>query len=199
MSGIESNADAVALRVEQVVPRGKRLAALLERVGAQLHRDLVNEKLSTGGILEPRTGNLKRAVFHRVEAVTDELQSVGLGADLGVAPYARIQESGGTIRPTRSAHLAIPLPAMQTAKGVARAGAAQVIGNPYAFGFDGTFTAKGVIFGKLPGQIVPLFALKDSVTLPARAPFRTTLANRREWIMEQLGTVVGPDAGGEGA
>ncbi|HVB79927.1 MAG TPA: hypothetical protein VNE82_08260, partial [Candidatus Binataceae bacterium] len=35
-------------------------------------------------------------------------------------------------------------------------------------GYDGTFFSKGVLFGKKGDQVDPLFALKPSVTLPAR-------------------------------
>lgn len=163
----------------------KRIVPTLERIGATLERDVATTKITAGGILEPRTGNLRRALFHRVQG-QGTTASVIVGADLSKAPYGRVQELGGTIVPRRAAHLAIPLDAMLTAKGVARMTAREVIANPFALGFSGTFTAKGVIFGKLPDQIVPLFALKSSVTLPARQYLASTLAGRTDWIEQQF-------------
>jgi hypothetical protein len=54
-----------------------------------------------------------------------------------------------------------------TAAGVARYTARQVIASPGIGGFTGTFARKGVIFGKSSKGITALFALKDSVTIPA--------------------------------
>jgi hypothetical protein len=207
---VQDNAREIAVQLEAKAKVGPTLLAALERVGARLHRDIVNEKLSGGGILEPRTGNLKRAVFHRVEAVSDTLASVGLGFDLSIAPYGRIQELGGVITPKIGAALAIPLEAMQTAKGVARGTAREVKDNPEAFGYTGTFIRKGVIFGRLSlygkltkdqarlaeGNIVPLFVLKTSVTLEAREPMQSTLANDAEWAAGEIGGAISAGFGG---
>jgi hypothetical protein len=50
------------------------------------------------------------------------------------------------------------------AKGVARFSARDLISNPQAFGYVGTFVHNRIIFGKKAGDnIVPLFVLKESV------------------------------------
>jgi hypothetical protein len=175
------------------------LLPAMRDIGSHLHRVLVSEKLSNGGILQPRTGNLKRAVR---SAANDSRATYLDGRDIvtrvwfdqAIAKYVRIQEEGGTIVPVRAKNLAIPLPAMQTGKGVARGTAREVISNPQAFGFWGTFTAKHVIFGRTRNHDeapTPLFALKSSVTLPARAPLRSTLDSSRGWIAQRMDTAAG--------
>lgn len=80
---------------------------------------------------------------------------------------APIQEFGGTVTPKGgrpNGKLAIPLPAAQTAAGVARGPARS---------FSDTFIAKSkagnlLIFQKRGDGIVPLFALKDRVYVPPR-------------------------------
>jgi len=81
--------------------------------------------------------------------------------------YAPIQQFGGTVTPKGgrpNGKLAIPLPAAQTAAGVARGPARS---------FSDTFIAKSkagnlLIFQKRGDGIVPLFALKDRVYVPPR-------------------------------
>lgn len=107
------------------------------------------------------------------------------------APHAAIHEWGHeNLRAIRAKHLAIPLDAMRTPAGQARGTAREVIANPGAYGYPGgTFTRKGIIFGKLgrtekgslrtrkakggahageKRNFVPLFVLKESVRIPAR-------------------------------
>lgn len=89
------------------------------------------------------------------------------------------------IRPVNKQYLAIPLPAAQTARGVAR-------GRPRDAGvFGETFIAKSkagnlIIFGKsvyqrgakageTHGKIVPLFVLKKQVTVPVRVSTKVLL------------------------
>lgn len=73
------------------------------------------------------------------------------------APYARIHETGGTIRPVRASALAIPL-----------TGGARASGGPRSMA--GLFIPKGkaVLALSRGGRISPQFALARSVTLPAR-------------------------------
>jgi len=171
------------------------IVAAMGTIGRQLHR-VAADKMGEGGILGVRTGTLRRALFDQVTQTGTAAAEVRIGVDLGKAPYGRIQELGGTITPKTAAHLAIPLEAMLTANGVARGTAREVIADPFAFGFSGTFTAKNVIFGKvgLPGsgvhEILPLFALKDSVTLPAREYLKSTFESQRDFILSTLQNAV---------
>lgn len=151
----------------------------------------VQRNIGNGGLIGRRTGNLARAV-KSVVTVTGAGHVVGtVWPDRDLVPYGDIHEDGGTIVPTRSQALTIPLKAMLTGNGVARGTAQQVRQNPTAFGFTGTFVAKGVIFGKEGKQIIPLFALKPSVVIPARHLFGTTLTQSIVWMQDELERITG--------
>jgi hypothetical protein len=82
--------------------------------------------------------------------------------------YARVQEYGGTIRAKNVRNLTIPLSPLMTGRGAARGAARDVISNPSAFGYRGTFFSAQILFGKREdGSAEPLFKLQPSVTLPA--------------------------------
>jgi hypothetical protein len=183
---IEHNGAAVRARIT-ALPIGlpANLTKAMMRVKSILHRHLVNEKLSQGGILTPRTGNTKRAVYSDSNAT-----QAWVGIDTGLAPGARILNFGGIIRAKNAANLTIPLEAARTSNGVARFTARDVISNPFRFGFSGTFAAKGVIFGKLPGMIVPLFALKPQVSIEGRHFMETTLEDCKEQIDAEVHTAI---------
>jgi hypothetical protein len=88
------------------------------RATANLQRYVATNKLGTGDILEPRTGTLRRALFSRTGGSGDEYTGT-VGFDLGLAPYARVQEKGGTIVPRNGTYLTIPIGEALTGKGVA--------------------------------------------------------------------------------
>ena len=123
-----------------------------------------------------------RAEFHRaglhtrsghligsIEAGPVKEIAAGIEASVMVGqglPYARSQEYGATISPKSATYLAIPLEAAKTARGVERFAPRQAT----SAGYDSTFVRHGVIFGVRGKEIVPLFALKKSVSLTAH-PF----------------------------
>lgn len=145
-------------RIEAVLVRTMtRIAGELERVAKTQHL--------AGQDLDARSGNLRRAVFGRVGYLAGGYITAGVGVDLKKAIYGRVHEFGGTIRAKNAAHLTIPLDAVQTRKGVARFTARDVITNPDAFGYTGTFVRNKIIFGKTEDRIVPLFVLKDQVVI----------------------------------
>ena len=157
----------------------------MRRIGLGLERHL-NGSILSGQLLKVRTGNLRRATFHQVEEASTSVD-VLLGVDSNRAPYGRIHEKGGTIRPTRSRFLTIPLPAARTGSGVARFTARQVIADPGAYGYTGTFVAKRVIFGKRgPDQIEPLFALKSHVRIRPVGFLTHTVDDKRAWMPTEL-------------
>lgn len=176
----------------------------MTRVVQHVHQ-AVARNIGDGGLIGRRSGNLARAIVDLV-TVTSDGATGAVWPDPAKAPYGAIQESGGTIVPTRAQALAIPLPAMLTGNGVARGTAAQVRDNPAAFGFKATFIPKGhdVIMGTLlgsgsrpkglkghAGDIVPLFALKPSVTIPGRHYLDITLRQELTWIADQLEQLTG--------
>lgn len=150
----------------------------------------VQQNIGQGGLIGRRTGTLARAIMSRVTATT--AGPIGeVFPDLTKAPYGGIQEEGGVIIPSKAAALAIPLEAMLTGNGVARGTAAQVKANPGAFGFTSTFIPKGhnVIMGRVSGRegsAIPLFALKQSVVIPATHYLTTTLTQEITWIADRL-------------
>ena len=175
----------------QGVPKAVHVAALdgMRRVGLGLQRHL-NGNILSGQLLKVRTGNLRRATFSRVEDTRGSVSAV-LGIDSRKAPYGRIHEKGGTIRPKRARHLTIPLPAALTGVGVARFTARQVITNPGSFGYTGTFVAKNVIFGKRGSDAIePLFALKSQVTIKPVGYLAHTVDDKRRWIHAELQAAV---------
>ena len=107
--------------------------------------------------------------------------------------YGAIQEHGGTSRAKNVQNLTIPLDEVLTAAGVARYTARQIIGNPGIGGFTSTFFRKGILFGSTGGKgggIVPLFALKPEVTLPARPYMAPGLAETQPEAEQQLQAAV---------
>jgi hypothetical protein len=132
---------------------------------------------SDGG-LHTRTGALKRSLDHRVSgnsAADLKLRLVSAGPS-----YARIQESGGVIRPVRAKFLAIPLEANKTAAGVARYPSPRefIAAHPGETFFLRTQTGKLLIMWKSPtaaarksgkaakGEAVPLWLLVRQVDIP---------------------------------
>lgn len=151
----------------------------------------VQKNIGADGLIGRRTGNLARAITSLV-TITGAGQVVGtVWPNRDLVPYGDIHEDGGTIVPRHAQFLTIPLAAMLTGNGVARGTAQQVRQSPQAFGFTGTFVAKGVIFGKTGQQIIPLFALKSSVVIPARHYLATTLTQSLAWMQNDLERLTG--------
>jgi hypothetical protein len=162
----------------------------MKRVGLGLEAHVKSNQLG-GQILKARTGTLRRAVFSRAEAVGEGDAQAVVGVDLGKAPYGRVQEMGGTITPRGGSALAIPIGEARTAKGVGRFTARDLLQRPQSFGYTGAFIAKNVIFGRRQHDVVPLFVLKPSVTLRPTGYLTRTVAEKRGWVIEELGRAVG--------
>ena len=135
-------------------------------VEMQYRLQSVIRSLLSDDVLHVRTGLLRNSIT--VQPLEESADRIA-GPVTANAPYAAIQEYGGTITPRTAQFLTIPIGEALTGVGVARFTAREIIGSPGLGGFKGTFFAKGVLFGSRgAGDIVPLFALKRSVTLPAR-------------------------------
>ena len=165
-------------RLKTAVTRGMR------KIGVMMERYIKTQKLS-GQALQARTGNLRRSIFYRVGTTQDDAFVV-VGADLEKAKYARVQELGGVIRPKRSANLAIPIGEARTRNGVARFTARDLIGNPGAFGYTGTFVRNRIIFGKKGQRIYPLFVLKPQVEIKAVGYLSGSVAEKRGEMVDLL-------------
>lgn len=203
MIGLTFDDGGMVLNLEQSRPViGLQLQQWMSGVLMHLH-SAVARNIGPGGLVGRRTGNLARALIE-VVTVTDDGVTGELWPDEAKVAYGAIQEDGGTVIPKTSRFLTIPLEAMLTGVGVARGTARQVIDEPEAFGFAGTFFAKGMLFGRLGGRargrqrgsssqgsVIPLFALKTSVTIPGRHYLSTTLIQEWSWIADYLETVTG--------
>ena len=119
----------------------------LRQIKARIRGGLIRPSTNKTGTTLVRSAKLINSLTYRGEG-----NQVLIGTNLA---YARIQHEGGTIRPKSARFLAIPLcPAAAARK---------------PRDFTDTFIAKGVIFQKQPGKApLALYALKRSVTLPAR-------------------------------
>lgn len=197
---VVSNAATVAVQYGQAgTAVGASLLKILRNVGATLQLAIIRDKLS-GDPLVRRTATLQRAI--RFTVTLDGQDAVlTMIADASKAPYAAAQEYGATIRPTKGQFLTIPLEPALTASGVARVSAHEFISNPGSLGFERTFVnkAKTAILGvTASGTVQAVFALKTQVILPERSYMRSTVADRRAWILDQLGAASPTDPGTAG-
>jgi hypothetical protein len=162
-------------------------------VVAHLHA-AVAKNIGDGGFIGRRTGDLARAIKDDVTVTSDGAEGT-VWPDPTQVAYGTIQEEGGTVIPKTAQFLAIPLDAMLTGNGVARGTAAQVRADPTGFGFTGTFVHDGVIFGaegsSRGASVIPLFALKSSVVLPARHYLAQTLEQELPWVTDRLERLTG--------
>jgi hypothetical protein len=171
---------------------GLQLQKWMDRVVKHLVKAVQANIRKGDGLIGRRTGTLARAITGAVTTVATGQVVGDVWPDPTVAPYGSIQEDGGTIVPRTARMLTIPLAAMLTGNGVARGTARQLRDNPGAFGFTGTFVRHDVIFGKRGrAQIIPLFALKARVTIPAHRYLATTLTQEIVWIQDDLERATG--------
>lgn len=184
---ITSNAREVSRQLSRV-PNSVDTAIsehMIKRVGPRILRHLQVEHLS-GGSLGVQTGNTRRATFQRSAGP----KTIEVGVDVNKAPGARLHEYGGTIR-AKKGKMAVPLDAVKTGSGVKRFNAKDVQRSPGSFGYVGTFVVRDVIFGdKGAGGIVPLFVLKDSVTMKPVGYLASTATEMTPWVRDSLADVV---------
>lgn len=124
-----------------------------------------NAKLLGTTRLRRRSGHLVGSIQGTARpspdgGAVDAVVSAGGRGGVGTVKYARLQEMGGTVRPTRSTKLAIPLPAAQTAAGVSRYASPRH--NPNLV-LVRSRAGNLVLIDKHTG--VPHYVLKDQVTI----------------------------------
>lgn len=147
----------------------------------------IREALS-GGVLKTRSGTYKRSITSRIERQGD----VSRGTVGTVFPGANLQERGGTVSPKGKKWLTIPVGAALNDSGVRRFDAPTALKNGAFFP-----TKQGKVFVPMiarrsgPGiraarqggySFVSLFALKQSVTIPARPVWGPAM----EWAKTRL-------------
>lgn len=169
-------------------------AKIRDRVGTKaltrgsliLESHIRAQKLS-GQSLRVRSGRLRSSITHRIAKENNDLVArVGTNVI-----YAKIHEYGGTIKPKHAQHLTIPLDAAMTPSGVARYKARDLISQPSIGGFKRTFFRNKVLFGvKHNGRVVPVFALKKSVTIKEKRFMRDSLKEKaRQIILEVFNSI----------
>lgn len=194
MASIYAELRGAAAYIRRVNDMPARVRAGAERamrtVGLEMVRYIRSEQLS-GQLLQRRTGNTNRATFYEVGVDRDDNAFARVGVDLKKAPGARAQELGGVITPKNGKYLTIPLDAAKTQRGVSRFRARDVIANPGAFGFVGTFTRDKIIFGKKDDRsVVPLFALREQVVLKPVGFMTKAVENKAAWIRQTVADAV---------
>ena len=162
--------DTSRLDIEPAVV-ANRMKARMHRFGLDYRSSLISSRLSGGSGLNRRTGVLARVASWDVTTEDAPVGTVMTVKAVGPATkYAPLQENGGTVRPVNAKWLWIPLPKNQTAKGVERLSPREAIE-------QGGFIRNGVFFGKAQTakdarrageRLVPLFALKKSVTIQGK-------------------------------
>lgn len=149
-------------------------------IGSRFVRTMTRERLRKSGT--PTYGDSRPGVFLRSGSLASGLlrKVEGQGSinrltlrvgwfDPKLARIASTQEFGGTIRPTRSKYLTIPLPAAMTPSGVLRRPARQWQ-NTFFFRSKAGNLILARSLGK--GALEPLFVLKREVTLKPRLGFQ---------------------------
>lgn len=125
---------------------------------------------TTAKTLSKRSGALTDSIVKSVTVsgtTFDTIQGT-IGGDFP----AQVHEFGATITPKKSKYLTIPLPAALDARGVPLKKSAR--------DWENTFVARSkagnlIIFQRRLSQIIPLYVLKTSVTIPPRLGLRETL------------------------
>jgi hypothetical protein len=133
--------------------------------------------------LSKRSGNLVNAIVGSVQVSGTTFTTIEGQIGAPGVPYAKIQETGGTIKATTAKFLAIPLPAALSSNGL-----------PLRTGprsWDHTFVARSkagnlIIFRKLGSVLTPLYVLKDQVTIPPRLGMKATLEAGLPYFVDRV-------------
>lgn len=125
---------------------------------------------TTAQTLSRRTGGMIQSVVESVEVNGQTFDTIR--GTIGGNLIARVQEFGATITPKNAKFLTIPLPAALDSSGVPI--------KKRARDWPNTFVARSkagnlIIFQRRGAEIVPLYVLKTSVTIPPRLGMQTTL------------------------
>lgn len=184
----------------------KEFRGAFTRIGQQYRRAMFDRfKATTSGppfnrntsadILKTRSGGLRGTVGYKNENTKSvkDLRLVLFVGDGATKHYARMQEYGGVVKPTRSRFLTLPLPDNLTAAGVPRFPSARALFEQYPkrVWFDKTARGNTVIryrpeqpmFGK---DMLTLWILKDSVRLKPRLGFAKTVKEQQGVRVKEL-------------
>ena len=136
------------------------------------HTSVPGPKGVRTGRLFRRTGGFIRDLKASVLVTGSGIEATGMIGGPPVSKFMVIHETGGTIRPKRAKFLTVPLQAALSFRGVPLKRRAR--------DWPNTFVATSrrgnlLIFQRRGGRIIPLYALKKSVRIPARLGLGATL------------------------
>jgi len=155
----------------------RNLYPTMQTITQRLRADIVSKKLS-GNPLKRRTGRLAQSITSLVTRTEkDIIGRVGTNVK-----YARLHEYGGEIKPKRAKWLTIPLAAAKTPAGVARGRARDFENTFFKFSSAGNL----ILFQRRGDNIIPLFLLKKSVTIPKRSYMGSTLKENLNSITKMI-------------
>lgn len=138
---------------------------------------------TTSASLSRRSGALLNEIRSSVKVYGETLANIEGHIGTGTSVYGRIQEFGGVIRPKNAKYLTVPLPAALNSDGTPKKKGARE--------WDNTFVIKSkagnllIVQKGIGGDIVPLYVLKSSVTIPARLNMGSTLRAGLGYFVDQ--------------
>lgn len=150
---------------------------------------------TTAQTLSKRSGKMLESIVESVEVQGQTFSTIR--GTIGGSMIAGVQEFGATIRPKSAKYLTVPLPAALNSDGTPKKKSAREWAN--------TFVARSkagnlIIFQKRGTQIIPLYVLKTSVTIPPRLGMRTTLDVGLPYFVEKsMDAIVRAVNAGKGA
>ena len=150
--------------------------------------------LTRGRKLRARSGALRSSAGGRVTGNTLKNLKATLRIGGGRAGYARIQEEGGTVTPKGGGWLTVPLPAALRPRTGTPNPRAKIRkeGDSYTTDIGPTFIIRGskgpvVMARREDGTIVPLYALRRSVTIKPRLNAGNQFENVARLKLPELG------------
>ncbi len=171
-------------KLQEISPEKRGATAYKAFVDATI---FIEQKLKvniSNKILKVRSGRLRNSIGSFVIEKEKEIEGIiGSGVRQGErVKYANIHETGGTITPKNVKWLTIPLQSALTPAGVPRGKAKD---------FDNTFFAWSkannlLLFQRQGKNVIPLFVLKKSVTIPARRYMSKTA----EEVMPEIAEII---------
>lgn len=136
---------------------------------------------TTASSLSRRSGALVDSIKNSVQVYGTTLADISGTIGSNVA-YARIQETGGVIRPVRSKYLTVPLPAALNSDGTPKYRSARDWKNTF---FLRSKAGNLLIVQRVGADLVPLYVLKTEVTIPPRMKMLETLKTGLPYFVEQ--------------
>lgn len=174
-----------------VATGGFILRKAMAKVGIDIEAAL---KLNTArrGFFRHPSGQLARSIQSKIVITPKSVTAIiGSGVRTGRRiPYANIQETGGTIRAKNSKYLTIPLDAAKTSGGRAKKTSARAYSDTFVRKTNGNL----IIFQKRGKRAVPLFLLKEKVSIPGTKYMSSTLAEKNVRIGQILVNTVNEEA-----